>query len=106
MTTIPKRRFNREFKLEVLRQVELRPAAEVCREHNLHPTLVNRWKREQQRYPKDAFKGKGRAYTADAEIARLERLVGQLYAENTFLKKGVQRLQERKAEEKMLRSTP
>ena len=34
MTT--KRRFDREFKLQILQQAEHKPVAEVCREHNLH----------------------------------------------------------------------
>ena|SRR3989338_11713454 len=33
MTT--KRRFDREFKLQILQQAEHKPVAEVCREHNL-----------------------------------------------------------------------
>jgi transposase-like protein len=100
-----RRRFTREFKLDILRQAEHQPLAEVCREHNLQPTLVNRWKREQQQYPKEAFRGKGNLYKLEAQVAKYERLVGQLYAENALLKKAIASLQERQAEERMLRST-
>ena len=50
--------------------------AQVCREHKMRPTLLNRWKREQQDYPKEAFKGKGSLYKAEAQIAQYERLIG------------------------------
>jgi len=102
---IKRRKFDREFKLDILRQVEQQPLAEVCREHNLHPNLICRWKREQNDYPKTAFKGMGNFYKAEAQIAKLERIIGQLYAENAFLKKNIMTLQERQAEEKMLRCT-
>lgn len=103
MTT--RRKFTKEFKLDVLREAEHQPLAEVCREHNLHPALVKRWKKEQQQYPKNAFRGKGNLYKAEAEIAKLERMIGQLYAENALLKKAIANLQEKRAEERMLRST-
>ena len=78
--------------------------AQICREHEVHPTLLNRWKREQQDYPKEAFKGRGNLYKAEALIAQYERLIGQLCAENTFLKKTNAFLQERRAEERKRRS--
>lgn len=100
---VKRRNFDREFKLDILRQVEHKSLAEVCREHNLHPNLISRWKREQSDYPKTAFKGKGVLYKAEAQIAKLERLIGQLYAENALLKKAIMLSQEKQAEEKMMR---
>jgi len=101
MTT--KRRFDREFKLQILQQAEHKPVAEVCREHNLHPNMISRWKKELEQYPKDAFKGKGNTYKVEAQLAEAQRLIGQLYAENAFLKKAIQVVQERQAEERLLR---
>jgi len=101
---VKRKTYTREFKLDILRQIEEKPASEVCREHDLHPTTVNRWKREQQQYPKDAFKGKGNLYKLEAKLAERDRLIGQLYAENALLKKAITNLQERQAEERMLRS--
>lgn len=100
-----RRTFSREFKLKVLGQLDYRSKAEVCREHDLLPTLVDRWKKELQQYPKDAFKGKGHTYKIEAKLAEAQRLIGQLYAENELLKKAIAYARERKAEEKMLRST-
>lgn len=102
MTTRKKR--DRDFKLEVLRQIERRPLSEVCREYEIHPSTVHRWKNEQQMYPKDAFKGQVNKYKLEAQLAEKDRLIGQLYSENALLKKAIFSLQERQAEERMLRS--
>jgi len=100
-----KRRFNREFKLQILQQAEHQPVAEVCREHNLHPNMISRWKMELEKYSRDAFKGKGNTYKVEAQLAEAQRLIGQLYAENALLKKAIYSVQERQAEERMLRCT-
>lgn len=95
-----RRTFTREFKLSVLQEIEEKPIAQVCREHEVHPALVNRWKREQQDYPAAAFSGRGNLYKAEAKIAQYERLIGQQCAEIVFLKKVNATLQQRRAEEK------
>jgi transposase len=102
---VTRRKFTREFKVEVLQQAEQRSTAEVCREHNLSANVLYRWRSEMKRYPKDAFKGNGNMYTLEAKFAEAQRLIGQLYAENALLKKAVQSVQERQVEERMLRST-
>ena len=100
-----RRIFTREFKLDVIRQLEHKDKAQLCREHNLQPQLLNRWEREQRDYPKIAFKGKGNLYKLEAKLAESQRLIGELYAENALLKKNIISLQEKQEEEKMLRST-
>ncbi len=45
--------------------------------------------------PENAFRGNGKTYKENARIAELERLVGQLYAENEFLKKALTALKSR-----------
>lgn len=92
--------FTREFKLNVLRDLEGKSLAQVCREHELQPTLVARWQREYRENPKEAFSGYGRLYKQDAKVAKYERLLGQLYAENAFLKKALEKLQQLQAEER------
>lgn len=92
--------FTREFKLSVLRDLDGKPLAQVCREHELRPTLVSRWQREYRENPREAFSGNGKLYKQDAKIAKYERLLGQLYAENAFLKKALEKLQQLQAEEK------
>jgi transposase len=89
-----KRRFSREFKIEVIREIEQgAKQAEVCRKHNLHPVLVNLWRREYHQYPETAFQEHGKLYKDEAKIAELEQLVGKLYIENEFLKKTLTQLE-------------
>ena len=96
-----RRRFSREFKVGVLREIENGTTqAEVCRRHDIHPVLVNKWKKIYEKYPDTAFSGKGNLYKEDAKIAELERLVGKLYAENDFLKKVLSTLEKKAKEER------
>lgn len=92
---VKKRRiFSREFKIEVIREIEQgTKQAEVCRKHNLHPVLVNLWRKEYHQCPETAFQGQGKQYKDEAKIAELEQLVGKLYIENMFLKKTLTQLE-------------
>ena len=98
-----KRKFSREFKIEVIREIEqgTKPA-EVCRKHNLHPVLVNLWRREYHQHPETAFQEHGKLYKDEAKIAELEQLVGKLYIENEFLKKTLIQLEKNQETEKDL----
>lgn len=95
-----RRKFSREFKVSVVEELEEKSLAEVCREHDLHPTLVTRWKSEYNKSPKEAFSGSGNVWKQEAKIAKYERLIGQLYAENAFLKKVLENLRENRAEQR------
>lgn len=96
-----RRTFSREFKINVLREIgNGTKQAEVCRKYDVHPVMVNRWRKEYEKYPDTAFEGRGNLYKEDARIAELERLVGKLYAENTFLKKALSILEKRAREER------
>ena len=94
MTLKHRRQFTREFKLQVLAEITAgKSLAQAAREHQLSPTLINRWQKQHRQYPKQAFAGNGHAYTDEARIAELERMVGRLTMENDLLKKALQRLQ-------------
>ena len=99
-----RRSFTRDFKLEVLNELNVKPAIEVCREHNLHPVMISRWRKEFRQNPDKAFSGNGNLWKIEAELEKYKRLVGQLYAENDFLKKTMKKLQELNAEEEKMRS--
>ena len=96
--------FNRDFKLSILNELNLKKAVQVCREHNLHPNLLSRWRKEFNQNPAKAFSGRGNLWKAEAEVERYKRLVGELYADIDFLKKTTKRLQELNAEEKIAKS--
>lgn len=92
--TLKRRKFTREFKLQVIREIEAgKTIAQAAREHQLHPTLICRWQRQHRQYAEHAFAGNGRAYTDEARVAELERMVGRLTMENDLLKKALRRLE-------------
>ncbi|MGH7965348.1 MAG: transposase [Candidatus Binatia bacterium] len=93
---LKRRKFTREFKLQIIREVEAGKAlAQVAREYEVHPTQLRRWGQVQQQYGGRAFAGNGRAYREEARVAELERMIGQLTMENALLKKALRRLEER-----------
>jgi len=90
------RTHSRELKLTIVRQLasgEKRPA-QVCREHNLAPSLVARWRQEYEIRGEAAFAPVEPTATQalETKVADLERFCGQLAWENTVLKKALQRL--------------
>lgn len=94
MTLKHRRKFTREFKLQILAEIAAgKSVAQAAREHQLHPTLIGRWQKQHRQYQGRAFAGNGRSYTDEARIAELERMVGRLTMENDLLKKALQRLE-------------
>lgn len=91
---MPGRTFKSEFKLQVVREIELglkRPA-QVCREHNLDESVVLRWRHQDQQRGEAAFTAKASGEVSEQEVLErrveeLERLCGQLALENSVLKK-------------------
>ncbi len=62
--------------------------ARVAREHQLNPNTVAKW-RNCVKYPGTAFARRGNAYTEEARVAELERMIGRLTMENDLLKKAL-----------------
>ena len=50
---------------------------------------MSKSRRQYRKDPQNAFSGAGKPSSQDARIADLERTIGQLYLENSFLKKTV-----------------
>lgn len=97
--SLKRRKHTREFKLQVLREIEGgKSVAVAAREHQVHPSLITKWQRNHNQYSETAFAGNGRTYKDEARIAELERKVGQLTLENDFLKKALDRLEMLKKE--------
>jgi len=83
-----RRTYTREFKLKVLGEIEAgKSQAQAAREYQLSETAIYKWRQQLSRYKDKAFAGQGKAYTDDARINELERMVGRLTMENDFLKK-------------------
>ena len=55
-----KENLTRDFKISVIREVEMgKTLAQVSRENEIHPSLVVKWKKEYFRDPENAFHGNG-----------------------------------------------
>jgi transposase len=92
--TLKRRQFTREFKLQVIREIEAgKTVAQAAREHQLHPNTILKWRKLHEQYAERAFAGNGQTYKDEARIAELERMVGQLTMENALLKKALSRLE-------------
>lgn len=92
--SLKKREFTREFKLQILREIEAgKSVAQASREYQIHPTMIGRWRKQHAQYADRAFAGNGHLYKDEARIAELERMIGQLTMENALLKKALSRLE-------------
>lgn len=96
------RKHSAAFKFEIVRQLQTgeKRLAQVCREHELDPTMVCNWRDQVAKRGTGAFPrspgGEEEAAPAtlastEARIGELERLLGQLTLENDFLKKALRR---------------
>jgi len=84
------RSFSVEFKRQVVEELmggESRPA-QLCRRHNIAPSLLYHWKRQ---YSRGKFNNEPTEEGALRDrVEKLERLVGKLTLENELLKRGLQ----------------
>ena len=93
----PHRSFPREFKLQLVREIEAGTSsmAELARRHEVHPNLIHKWVKQYRAKGDEAFKhdiiGDGTA--TESKVAELEQTIGQLTVENRFLKKLLSRLE-------------
>ena len=86
--SLKRRIFTKDFKQQILHEVQAgKSIAQASRENELHPNLIAKWQKLQEQYAQNAFQGNGHAYTQEAKIAELERLIGQQTVEIGFLKK-------------------
>lgn len=84
-----RRQFSAEFKARVVLEVlsGQKRAAEVCREYQLKPDLLSRWKADFVAQAASVFQGDERTQRAEQRIAELERMVGRLTVELEVAKK-------------------
>ena len=86
--SLKRRIFTKDFKQQILHQVQAgKSIAQAARENELHPNLIAKWQKLHEQYAQNAFQGNSHAYTQEARIAELERLIGQQTVEIVFLKK-------------------
>jgi len=82
-------RYGREFKLEAVRQVvaQDRSVTEVAASLGLHPSTLQRWKKEFLEEGSVAFPGNGRQSPEQEEIRRLRRELANAKQDVAILKK-------------------
>ena len=98
-----RRKFTSEFKQSVVQQLDTHSAAVICRENNIQPNLLHRWKKEYESNPHEAFNGNGKLWKQEAKIAQYERLIGQQCLEIDLLKKRTEHLRRLRAEELVMK---
>ena len=97
MSARPKRSFDREFKLQIVRQLANgeKRLAQVCREHDLGQTLVRNWREQYARDGENAWQsaasGSHVARDPELRIADLEAALGRAHLEIELLRRAVEK---------------
>ena len=93
VTTMTRRGYSREFKLELMRQWAAGECscAQLVRTHGVGQSVLSRWREEYRQFGDDAF---GERTITDGEalhrqIAQLEHALGKAIFENEVLKRGL-----------------
>ena len=95
---LARRQFTREFKLQVLRELEAgKTLAQAAREYQVHAGTIIGWRKCYEKDADQAFPGNGKGQSQEARISELERKIGQLTMENDLLKKVLSKLDARTA---------
>ncbi len=86
-----RKRFEKEFKQEIVRLVEElgKSPTSVAKDIGVTPQTVRRWIREFGQGSSDAFPGKGNLHPEDKEKRDMKRRIKDLEEENLILKKAM-----------------
>ena len=98
MSSRQRRAFSAKFKAEVVLALltGAKTQAELCRQHELSPTLLSQWKDALLENAAAAFQTREQNATETARIADLERALGRATLENDILKKASSLLHQNK----------
>ena len=96
-----KRQFTREFKIQVVQEVEsgLKTRAQATRDHELSEGMINKWISAYQANPQTAFTGKFQTNEVDRlknRIRDLEWALGRKTMEAEILKQTLEELRVKK----------
>lgn len=86
--------YSAEFKRETVEELISgeKKQSQICRERGIDVTTLRRWRLAYEEHGEAAWATpKTEDSSAEAKIAQLERLIGQLTVENTVLKKALAR---------------
>jgi len=84
-----KKNFDKEYKIEVVRQVREfgRSGPDIANELGIHVNTVYKWLKEYDTIGSNAFPGSGNLRPEDEEVRRLRKELAELKEENQILKK-------------------
>lgn len=91
-----RRKFSSEFKVRILREhLENQiPIGKLCEQHNIHPNLFHKWKKELFSGALETFSKSKTRKTDDSKIANLEKklndkdsIISEIVEDNLRLKK-------------------
>jgi transposase len=87
----PRRKYDREFKYEVLRLVKEgnKSIAEIARDLGIDENLIYIWRKKAAQDSQFAFPGKGHLKPQDEELRRLKRQLMDVTEERDILKKAL-----------------
>jgi transposase-like protein len=91
--SVMRRSFTREFKLELCQKVEIGQLskAQACREHDLSPSLLDRWMERYRDKGASAFDGQ-KPVSEQARVKELEGSLGRAHLEIEFLREALGKL--------------
>ncbi len=86
-----KRKFNIEYKKEIIKLVRERgnKVSEVAKDIGVSETTIRNWVKKYSEYGEEAFPGRGKLRTEDAEIREMKKKLKDLEEENAILKKAM-----------------
>jgi len=92
-----RRKFTKDFKQSAVSRLNSgQSVVEVARALEVHPSDLQRWRREVQEHGEQAFIGMGKKRAEESRVAELERKVGQQAMEIDFLKRAWQHVEEQR----------
>jgi transposase len=92
-----RRKFSKEFKQTAVRRLQSgQSVGEVARALEVHPSDLQRWRRELNQHGERAFSGVGKKRAEESRIGELEGKIGQQAMEIDFLKRALQHVEEQR----------
>ena len=84
-----RRKFTAAFKAQVAIEAiqERKTLAEISEQYEVHPNMIQRWKKEFESRSSEIFETKSQTYDFEAEREKLYAKIGQLEMEKEWLKK-------------------
>lgn len=86
-----RRKFSKEFKLDVINMVKLgeKSVRELSKELDIQDVTIYSWIRKYKEDKEEAFPGEGKLKTSDEELRKLRKQLADVTEERDILKKAI-----------------